>query len=236
MHKKILGGLLIACCCAGFAFAQAHKSDRERDGLFGPVKSVLTEKEEEASGPKGKEIDKIFQSSATYDRNGNLLEDQANMTDFVRKRKAERIDTSTVKFHSAMGNSTEHYKFDAAGNITEMTVTYGEGKDAHSNTSRYKYDAQGRMSEDDTVDDDGKVRSYILYTHDTKGNLVKQENCLNGAKPPCATGEYTYKFDAHGNWIWRAEKDSHIPPEDAYMYEDNGPLVRTFTYYNSKAQ
>lgn len=236
MHNKILGGLLIACCCAGFAFAQAHKSDRERDGLFGPVKSVLTEKEEEASGPKGKEIDKIFQSSATYDRNGNLLEDQANMTDFVRKRKVEHVDENTEKFHSAMGDSTEHYKFDTAGNLIETKTVYGDEKDNNSQTDRYKYDSQGYMSEDDTVEPDGKVQSYIHYTYDAKGNLVKQENCLNGAKPPCATEEFSYKFDAHGNWIRRAEKVSHVPSEDAYMYEDNGALDRTITYYDSKAQ
>ncbi len=236
MHcKTMIIALAAICLCIPAALAKPpHISDRERDELRGPVQSVVTEQEVTDTADNKTQVHKISVSEQDYEATGNLVGDKTNMGDLVKERKPERVDAQTTTFHSEMGDSTEHYKFDAAGNMVEKAVTYGSDPNGKiDETTRYKYDKHGRMIEQDMIGDDGNVQSSTAYKRDAKGNVLSQEEQQADAKPPYPTLTFTYEFDTHGNWTKRSETVTNVAPENAWQYSESehGPLVRTITYY-----
>jgi hypothetical protein len=235
MIRNIVIGLAALCLCIPAALAKpVSKNDRERAELHGLVQSVVTEQEVTVTEGDKTQVHKIGISEQDYDANGNLTDDKTNMGDMIRDRKPEHSDAKTTTFHSDMGDSTEHYKFDSAGNLIEKAITYGSDPNgAIDETHRYTYDRHGRMIEQDVFGNDGKVQSSIVYKRDAKGNIASQEMRKPDAKPPYPTLNYQYEFDKQGNWIKRTETVTDVAPEDAWQYSESqhGPLVRTITYY-----
>jgi hypothetical protein len=247
-YRMIVIGLATLALCAPAALAKAphaaaavkeapHKADRERAELRGLVNTVLTEQEITATEGDQAQTRRIKISEATYDKAGNLTEDKTYMSsDMVKTRTPQRADASAVTFQSDMGNATEHYKFDAAGNLIEKSTTYGDDANAKpDDIKHYTYDKHGRVSEEDTVDDAGKVLASAIYTRDAKGYVVGEQNVAADAKPPYPTMVYTYEFDKQGNWIKRTQTVTNVAPEDTWQYSESqhGPLVRTLTYYKA---
>ena len=236
-YRTIIIGLAALALCAPAALAKtaAHKSDRDRADLHGLVNTVVTEQEITDIDGDQTQTRRIKISEGTYDKAGNLTEDKTYMSsDIVKMRTVQRVDANTVTFQSDMGDSTEHYTFDAAGNMTEKSVTYGSDPNATADeTTRYTYDKKGHMTQADVLAEDGGVKSSVVYTRDAKGNIVGVETRAKDAQPPYPTLIYTYEFDKQGNWIKRTQTVTNVAPEDAWQYSESqhGPLVRTLTYY-----
>ena len=240
-YRKIIIGLAALALCAPAALAKTapHKTDRDRADFHGLVNTVVTEQEITDSPEAGAaaQVRRIKIGEASYDKAGNLIEDKLFMSsDMTKVRAPQRVDANTVTFQSDMGNATEHYKFDAAGNMTEKAVTYGADPNASADeTTRYSYDKKGRVAQEDTIAADGSVQSSLVYTRDAKGNVVGVETHGKDAKPPYPTLIYTYEFDKQGNWIKRTQTVTNVAPEDAWQFSESqhGPLVRTLTYYKA---
>lgn len=235
-YRTIIIGLAVVSLCVPAALAKpVYKTDRERADLHGLVNTVVTEQEiTETEGDKT-QVRKIKIREATYDRAGNLLEDKIFMSsDMTKTRKPVRADAATVTFESEMGNSTEHYKFDDAGNMIEKTVTYGADPNAKADeTMRYTYDKKRRVIQEDSIAEDGSVQSSAVFTRDARGNVVGVETRGKDAKPPYPTLIYAYEFDKQGNWVKRTQTVTNVAPEDAWQYSESqhGPLVRSYTYH-----
>jgi hypothetical protein len=238
-YRTIVIGLAALALCAPVALAKTapHKADRERAELRGLVNTVVTEQEVTETEGDQAQTRRIKINEASYDKAGNLVEDKTYMSsDMTKVRTPQRVNAETVTFQSDMGNATEHYKFDAAGNMIEKSVTYGPDPGAKADEiTRYTYDKHGRVSEEDTVDDSGKVLASVIYTRDAKGYIVGQQNVAVDAKPPYPTLIFVYEFDKQGNWIKRTQTVTNIAPEDTWQYSESqhGPLVRTLTYYKA---
>lgn len=223
-----MAGLLALAGCESEAPTAVFKTDRDREELKGAVKTVVVEFE----GLKDRygQIDRHRLGSSTYDEAGNLVEDEDVTPDFVKKRKPQRVDADTVIFHSVMGDSTEHYVYDAQGNVLEESVRFGtRTSGAPDQVIRHKYDAQGREIERDFMGPGGKLGGALVYTRDKDGNIAAEEDWLNDPKGPHAKMTYSYDFDAGGNWIRRRE--TREPLADNYPYGPVGTLIRTITYY-----
>lgn len=235
-YSTIVIGLAALCLCVAPAAAKApQKTDRDRAELHGSVNTVVTEQEiTDVDGDKT-DVRRIKIGEASYDKAGNLIEDKLYMSsDMTKVRTPQRVDANTVTFVSDMGNATEHYKYDASGNVIEKSVTYGDDPNAKPDeTIRYTLDKKGHIVQEDVMAEDGTVQSSLVYTRDAKGNVVGQEAHAKDAKPPFPTLIYTYEFDKQGNWTKRTQTVTNVAPEDAWQYSESqhGPLVRTVTYY-----
>jgi hypothetical protein len=235
-YSTIIVGLAVLCLCAPLAAAKTvQKTDRDRAGFHGPVNMVVTEQEITDAEGDAAQMRRIKISDDTYDKAGNLTEDKLYMSsDIIKVRTPQRVDANTVTFRSEMGNSTERYTFDKAGNLIEKSVTYGDDPNAKADeTIRYAYDKKGWVTQEDSLAEDGSVMSSVVYTRDAKGNVVGVEMRAKDAQAPYPTLIYTYEFDKQGNWTKRTQTVTNVAPENAWQYSESqhGPLVRTVTYY-----
>jgi hypothetical protein len=231
-YKRLAVALALALAACASPPPHAFKTDREREELKGPVKSVLVEFE--GARDRYGQIDRHTIGTSNYDEAGALTADEDYTPDFIKKRKAERIGADVVVFHSVMGDSTEHYVFDATGNTLEEDVHFGtKPSGAPDPIIRHKYDAQGREIERDFSGPSGKIGGAFLYTRDADGNIAAEEDWLNDPKLPHARMRYSYDFDMRGNWIRRRE--IREPLSGDYPYGPVGTLIRTITYYGDDA-
>lgn len=206
----------------------AQWTDRQIDGLLGPVKSAATEVLH-ADSVTGKLWD-IRESveSATYDPHGSLIERRTNSVDFIDVRRPERVDAQTVVLRSAMGDRTERRIFDSSGRLAEVTTFLGAGTSGEIyDQHRYKY-SRGRVIEDDSIEG-GKVSGFTLTECDRSGAVTREEYHYNGDKPPYPFALYRdYRFDQRGNWIRRSMYEFERDKGKLVLY---GIFVRTITYY-----
>jgi hypothetical protein len=234
----LLGLTLLApllCACATTAPAPppapAFKTDRDREELKGPVKTVVTESESAEPG----EAERRRLGSATYDRAGNLVEDEDVTPDFIKMRTPERLDANTVRFHSKMGDSIARYRYDARGNILREEIWYGAKIAGPADEiTEFKYDGNGMETERDFLNPQGKLSGVFHYTRDAAGQIAEEDDWLNDPKSPHAHMLYRYDLDAHGNWTRRSETRSGVPG-DNHQFGRSGTLIRTITYYDDVA-
>ena len=96
---------------------------------------------------------------------------------------------------------TQHYTYDAKGNLTQ-TATY-EADGALAWTQRYTYDARGNLTEEATYEADGTLNSKTGYTYDAKGKQTEAAFYKAGGVLE-QKWRYSYEaYDAAGNWIMR---------------------------------
>jgi periplasmic protein TonB len=163
MSKRLNLTLLLALLPAGFVSADAGvprearplrlgaahatfdnaASEREQDGLAGPVRRVRTEIAKiSVKGGKPVEGDRQVLETTTYDQKGN------------------RVDNAY--FLAAGGSLTgkEVYKYDERGNIVEMTLHNDDGTLLAKEVYTYEFDAVGnwvKMTTSVAVMEGGKV-------------------------------------------------------------------------------
>src|SRR5688500_16718394 len=87
---KLLVALALGLLSAAMVGAQKKQTDREFEGLKGPVKSVSVEKAalKEQAGRRVEETQRLMDESATYDAEGNLVNDESYDGDgtlFIKK-------------------------------------------------------------------------------------------------------------------------------------------------------
>jgi TonB family protein len=134
------------------AHASAAASDREQDGLAGPVRRVKTETAKIAV-KNGKPVEgaRAVLETTTYDQKGN------------------RVDNAY--FLEAGGTLTgkEVYKYDDKGNIVEMTLHNADGSLLAKEVYSYEFDAVGnwvKMTTSVAIIEGGKVNfepSEVTY-------------------------------------------------------------------------
>ena len=136
----VLLSVLVLCHAA---LASAGSTEREQDGLSGPVRRVKTETAKiTVKGGKPVEGARAVLETTTYDQKGN------------------RVDNAY--FLAAGGSLTgkEVYKYDERGNIVEMTLHGSDGSLIAKEVYTYEFDAVGnwvKMTTAVAVIEGGKV-------------------------------------------------------------------------------
>jgi hypothetical protein len=159
MSKRKSGIVLMICALAILPATAQQKSDKERDGLFGPVDIVRRE---------GGFFD---------EKNGKYVESERYHIQTVKYARNGR------KLHQTLigicGNDLPRKPtFDDKGNMTEEAIYYPDG----SVWGRYvhKYDLEGKRIESKYYDGSGvNYRTWIYtYKYDSYGNWVKQVSSM----------------------------------------------------------
>ncbi len=114
---------------AATATTTGGASNREQDGLFGPVRRARTETAS-VSNKDGKLVEspRVLLETTTYDLRGN------------------RTDNTYYAVASSSLTGREVYKYDDKGNIIEMTVRDSEGAILNQEVYGYEFDAVGNWT------------------------------------------------------------------------------------------
>lgn len=251
--KKLCLALVPGLLLVSVAMAGA-KTDRERAGLVGPVRTVSSvttlptgtgERVVSVYDANGNEIEAALYHGPAI--GGSLAEKSIHSYDAEGHRTATAtyngdgvLLKKTTYAYDARGNLTEMVSSDDAGLIektaytcdekgqpTEEVVYYAHG--AVTLRSVYSYDPKGNRTQSLSYAHDGSVTKTV-YTYDTKGNVTA---CATYAADGSLTDNltYTYEFDSTGNWIKQMESICDpLAQSGKSACAPSAVLSRTITY------
>ncbi len=166
-----------------------NETDRDRDGLQGPVRRVRTETSKLVTkGGKMTEGARVVLETATYDMKG------------------AKIDTAYFLGTGGSLTGKEVYKYDDRGNIVEMTLFNTDGSVLSKEKYEYEFDAMGnwtRMTTSVAVIENGQMsfeptevtyRIIAYYLEDTTAKklqtaaLAGNTNAAANVTPTALTG------------------------------------------------
>jgi TonB family protein len=157
------------------ATPNATSSDREQDGLNGPVRRVRIETAKiVVKDEKPIEGSRVVRGTTTYDINGR------------------KIDTVARPVEGSAPSGKEQYHYDDKGNITEMVVRGNDGSILSKEIYQYESDELGnwkKMTTSVAVYEDGKLSfepvevTYRIITY-YYGQGIGKMAAASAAKPP----------------------------------------------------
>lgn len=231
---KIPAALVIAIVCFTPAFAQ-KMTDREYDGLKGPVMQVDKWFDTPTTPQVQQTAPKESYWSILYDRTGAIAEKTDHgaytrryiythtVNGVLEKMKGPGEDTAvafdarSVTGYDDKGRIVSRKDYDPSGTFL------GE--------LRSTYDLNGLASLKDVYPDDS-LESDESYKRDAKGDLLETIELLYAGEPKPVKTRFTYtdyKFDAKGNWIQRKETTTY--PDDPKDVPRSFVHFRRITYY-----
>jgi TonB family protein len=120
-------------------FTSVPDTNKEQDGLIGPVRRIRTERAE-LSTKSGKLIEgpRSLLSTTTYNLQGNSIDNTHYLT---------------TEGHRSLGK--EEYKYDNKGNLTEMTLRNDQGRILSREVYTYEFDVVGNWNK--------MITSLVIY-------------------------------------------------------------------------
>ncbi len=196
--------------------AQKHKTDWEKYGLKGKVKSfneAVFDDAEKAGKPLN--IDSADEDIHQYE------------FDSIGHLTRERVFTL-----GSLRNEEWRYKYSKNGELTDK-ISYntkfdkGESYIGEEDSTHFKYDSSGNDIEEDAYYPNGELIVKYLYGCDKAGNRTSEKvEVANGMSHT----NFEYKYDQRGNKIeekWEGECEG-CPPQGAkyiYTYNDKNVLI-----------
>ncbi len=123
--------------------AQLLRSDKERDGLLGPVNQVRTE------------------TARLFNRSGKLSEGPRQLMELTSyDAGGNRVETSYYLVSGSTATGKEEYEYDDKGNIKAMTLRAADDSILSKETYQYEFDTVGnwtKMTTSNVVIDAGKL-------------------------------------------------------------------------------
>ena len=254
MLRPILLALLLATLCA--AAPARQQTDREREGLRGPVKTVGADTADyfQGAGERQPEPRRRPQDSVTYNEKGDevsrLVYDdygfavgtQTHTYDAAGRRAASLLTGGNSELMSK-----EVFKYDAASRLVEKLsyAAKGAGGPGEELKEVFSYDARGRLSEVGLwlgVKRVGKT----TYTYDGRGRLVALAFYTAAGKPavapvgPCfGAHRLTYKYGARDlpAEVRAHDTDNSLERTTTFTYDDRGNVaeeMRDTTYGSTR--
>jgi TonB family protein len=232
-----------------FALSQGKRSDREREGLVGQVRTIFEEGAYISGNPdKPTESSRYRVQSQTYDRPGNIVEqilygglggtEVVERTLYGYDPEGHRLERSymgggipdpSIK-RPVLSNADKGedgsliakrvIKYDGQGNSIEEAVYRGGGAFLYKDI--YRYDARGRLIEWRSEHASGSSEK-VTYSYTGEGNFPATEVRSDGQKV-----NYRYELDSEGNWIKRVGLFERSKSKSIGETE-----YRTIAYYGS---
>jgi YD repeat-containing protein len=237
----IVAALLLTLFNPGPARQQAEQTDREEQGLVGPVKTVSAEridpaddsgsvKEPERRQPldavtfdeRGREISRRIHSDY-----GFLIGTQTNTYD-----AAGRLAESSLKAEEKEYESREVYRYDSNSRLVEKLSYKAGGADPLKES--FAYDARARVTEV-ALSYRGEEGGRTKYKYDEKGRLAEVSFYKRGGAPgvapvgPCfGVHRLAYKYDARVRVaeVRAYEPDNSLKRTTTYDYDERGNVAK----------
>ena len=254
---KILFHTLLLFFVCGYAAAVTEKTDRERDGLLGPVQ-VVREETAKLSLKSGKwaEGDRVLISIKIYNAEGYMVKEgqlfqrriktydaKGNLTEEARYKADGSLDWKLVYSHDGNGNLTEEarhvgdgkavwkriYTYDAKGNKTSSTTYEIVGSRAWQTEKHvYTYDNKGNLTVDASYYRDGSLNDKRTYVYDDMGKRAEEADYHDGS----LSGKNTYAYDAKGNLTKKdyLTKEGDVSWVEVWKYDDKNNLIESASY------
>jgi hypothetical protein len=250
MKRAVLAVVLVALFAPPVT-AQVRQTDREFDGLRGPVKTV-TDEEAELKDVAGESVEqaRVLRRSVAYDAAGNWAESkeydykgnlfQTLLFSFVgndrvaRAELAGTADSIVVELPARRGPSRVDprytykfkYKYGAGGKRVEESWYHSDG----SFYLKQVYKLAGNRKVFSVYDASGALNQRETATLDEKGN--ESVKLIRDTFADKVAYKYV-EFDSHGNWTKRVKTRGfkHLSASDFATIKPWSIEYRTITYH-----
>lgn len=172
----MLRNYLVVCFMAGIVCtseaAGTTKSDKERDGLIGPVQMIIEESGTQTEGAV------IWKQATTYDPTGSMTE----------------FKVASGKVGGQVETGKTIYERDSKGRITGSKSFGGDG--VLQEKTLYAYDKSGNQIEQAIYDKDGNLKFKFVHAYDADGNRVETKSYLRDGS---LKSKSIYTYDSKRN-------------------------------------
>jgi len=202
--RRLTVVLCLGCTFVLLATALAE-TDRERDGLIGPVGAVCE------IHTHGSEIG--MRTATYYDVRGNKTH-------------------ATVHTSDGQVYARSIYTYDSAGRLTGEDVWLPLSDSVDGWRTVYTYDAQGRLAEKAEHWRSGDLRIKTTYLYDSNGHKIEEVRDDLTYPQDVQRTRRTYRYDDAGNMIEQARYGANGPPteRETYVYDAHGRRSSTSIY------
>ncbi|MDR1170787.1 MAG: hypothetical protein LBK97_08150 [Prevotellaceae bacterium] len=229
--KNILLWLLAAVMTACSAGQQsAKKTDLDKAGLKGRVKSVKEFRYKAVEKPGEMTGEEILFAFDKYDKKGNVTERNSCNTDGRGSKYTYEYDGKENMIEILHDDNDGRilskctYEYDEKGYLMKENI-HESSDGIYVNT--YKYDEKGKKIAVNRYNPDGRLYWTFAWKYDEKGNTIEESGS-------CPDGEYTYKYkyDENGN---RTESsvytsDGSSNEKSTYEYDEKGNIIEKINY------
>jgi len=182
--------------------AQTKKTDREHDGLKGPVRSVRVEIEHFKEDGKSDEHGRHLSRATTYNRDGNKLEDETFYA-YGRISYGKHVLT-----YDAKGRKIEDAKYQN-GQVAREAFTYEDQPPAPLSNNTYwvnqvKFDSEGRIAEVTRKEENGRLFGRRVFKYQDGSRVVRQESYDSEGHP---SGVLIETFNDQGRLLTQVNDD-----------------------------
>ena len=215
------------------------KTDWEKDGLKGKVKSIKTDwtyryKKDGKNFTPWKVEDGNLKTFSAKGQAMSIqyLKEGKDMTSTSKYIYTPATNSYEIKGYSADGRmyGSTLYKTDVKGNILEeiRLDSAGQLRDSY----KYTYDGKGNQLGYGSYAKDGKLRGRTLYTYNSLGQKTENKTETTGY----ATSYIMYEYDAKGN----VSMENHPPLANLpgikfeRFYDDKNNKIREVKYITTK--
>ncbi len=204
-HMKQINVLLLSLLL--FLTVASAKSDLDREGLIGPVQSIVYNDTQKVFSETGDLLSEKNESSAIiqYDsKNRPSLKTEGSLKTFYKYDFEGQLEKLTTCNDKTKKCTALEYQYNNQGLLVNENHCEGQGSE-YTCPSFIKnlYDENDRLKERRLYDSIGTIKKSTIYTYNKKGNLNEESEFqfVGGEKVTLRFCEY--KCDSHGNWIFR---------------------------------
>lgn len=239
--KHVLFQLTLCFLFAPIVAAQV-KSDREKSGLAGPVKSVESSRiEYSLKGGKSVEGRRIVSQKTTYNKEGNKTEQltfdlDGSVSDKTLCDYAPSGMNITCEEYSPIADKNlatprRHvYTLDNRGNVVEYTGYESNG--TLGDKFGYKYDVKGNKTEEVFYSWNGSRMGKLVYSYDDNGNRLTETSY--DADDSVSWGNVN-SYDATGHRSARLQYQRDLLKyKMVYKKDSNGRITEEETFEFNK--
>lgn len=201
--------LLGVCLLYAIPVASQTKTDKEREGLVGPVKSVQVYLVEFTKKDEGT---RHLRYRTTYNTDGNISER-------VTFDRSGAITAKYIHTYDGNGRSTGYEEYVG---LLDKTLS---GPRRHV----YTLNAEGRKVEYIVFESNETIGTRFVYKYDAKGNLIEEQWYAHTGQ---LGGRTVYTFDDKGNQTSQTahQADGAVNWKNVSKYDDNGNRTEMLQY------
>lgn len=211
---KIRLYIITALCIALVAFAagggKKHKTDWEKEGLKGKVKSyrILWYHAVMVSGNVAKADNMPYYESYL------LFNEKGNETESGDMNREEHTGSKVVNMYNSLGYCTK-----------SIATEYG-AKDTLMQTTVNTYNGNGTKTQSDIFPPAGKAPLKVVYKYDKDGNMLNGRYIVKNDTLPA---QHTFAYDNRGNVVeedWYNQMEN-LQTQTMNMYDAKGNKTST---------
>jgi YD repeat-containing protein len=229
--------LLVLCLLWITPIVSQTKTDKDRDQLVGPVKSVKAYFIEFIRKDNGIVEEKRRRwHITTYNTEGNISERTSyDQSDAIIEKLVYTYDANSrstgYEEYAALLDKTlsiprRHvYTLNEEGRRVEYIVFESNGSVATRFV--YKYDAKGNLTEQQWYAHTGKLGGRLVYTFDEQGNQISETSYRGDG---ALDWRNVSKYDANGNRTeWLQYRGNTLKYKILFSYDSKGRMLETET-------